>query len=179
MTTTEPTQTQATADHGDVMFAKPQAEHRWLQRLVGEWTYEIEASMGPEGPVERSTGTESVRSLGELWVLAEGRGEMPGRHAATTLMTLSYDAERGHFVGTFIASMMTYRWVYTGTLDAEGRVLTLEADGPSMTGNGGLAKYRDIIEIKSDDHRVMSSHVLGDDGTWHPFMTMTLRRQKR
>jgi Protein of unknown function (DUF1579) len=41
-----------------------------------------------------------VRSLGGLWILAEGQGEMPGCGAATTVLTLGYDpqkqAVRGH-----------------------------------------------------------------------------------
>ena len=28
------------------MKTEPQKEHQWLQKLVGEWTYESECSMG-------------------------------------------------------------------------------------------------------------------------------------
>lgn len=58
--------------------AEPQKEHRWLQKLVGEWTFEGEAPMGPDKPPEKFKGTERVRSLGDLWFVAEGQGEMPG-----------------------------------------------------------------------------------------------------
>ncbi|MDV2992493.1 MAG: hypothetical protein N4J56_002147 [Chroococcidiopsis sp. SAG 2025] len=44
------------------MNTEPQKEHLWLQKLVGEWTYEIEVKMGADRPAEKSTGTESVRS---------------------------------------------------------------------------------------------------------------------
>ena len=60
------------------MNTEPQKEHGWLQKLVGEWTSEAEATMEPGKPPETFRGTESVRSLGGLWVLAEGQGEMPG-----------------------------------------------------------------------------------------------------
>ena len=59
------------------MKTEPQKEHQWLQKLVGEWTYEGEATMEPGEPPAKMTGTESVRSLGGLWILAEGQGEMP------------------------------------------------------------------------------------------------------
>lgn len=42
------------------MPVQPQKEHQWLQKLVGEWTYESEALMGPDQPPVKSTGTETV-----------------------------------------------------------------------------------------------------------------------
>jgi hypothetical protein len=103
----ETTQTQQES----MMHAEPQKEHQWLQKLVGEWTYETEALMGPDQPPEKSTGTERVRSLGELWILAEGQGGMPGCGAVTTMMILGYDPQKQRYVGTWVGSMMTYLWM--------------------------------------------------------------------
>ena len=160
------------------MKIEPQKEHQWLQKLVGEWTFESDCSMGPGKPSEKFKGTESVRSLGGLWILAEGQGEMPGGGAMTTMMTLGYDPQKKRYVGTFVASMMTHLWVYDGALDAAERVLTLDTEGPDMAADGKMAKYKDVIEWKSDDHRVMTSHMLGDDGKWRGFMTANYRRVK-
>ena len=158
------------------MKAEPQKEHAWLQKFVGEWTFENECVMGPGQPPIKGTGTESVRSLGGLWVMGEGRGEMPDGGPATSIITLGYDPQKQRFVGTFVASMMTYLWLYDGALDSSGKVLTLDAEGPSFAGNDQMAKYQDIIEVVSDDHRVLRSQMLGDDGNWHPFMTAHYRR---
>lgn len=160
-----------------MMKAEPQEEHRWLHRLVGEWTVEGEGTMGPDQPSEKSTGTESVRSLGGLWILAEGQGMMPGGGAATTLMTLGYDPRTKRYVGTWIGSMMTHLWVYDGELDAAEKELTLYAEGPSFETEGKMARYKDVIELESDDHRLLRSHVLSDDGDWHHFMTASYRRK--
>lgn len=153
------------------MPVQPQKEHQWLQKLIGEWTYETEAMMGLDQPPVKSTGTEIVRSLGELWILAEGQGEMPGCGTATTLMTLGYDPQKRSYVGTWVGSMMTYLWVYDGELDAGETVLTLNSNGPVMTGEEKLGKYKDAIEFKSDNHRILTSHMLRDDGQWQHFMT--------
>ena len=153
-------------------------EHEWLQKLVGRWTSEAEMAMGPGKPSEKSRGSETVRSLGGLWVLAEGEGEMPGGGNATMLMTLGYDPKRKRYVGTWVGSMMTHMWIYDGSLDTARKVLTLESDGPSFAGEGKMAKYRDVIELESDDLRTLTSHVLGDNGEWSRFMTATYRRQK-
>ena len=50
-------------------------------------------------------------------------------------------------------------------------------EGPSMAGDGKMSKYQDIIELKSDDHRILASQVLGDDGKWNPVMTVHYRRR--
>ena len=160
------------------MNTAPQKEHGWLQQLVGEWTSEAEATMEPGKLPETFRGTESARSLGGLWILAEGQGDMPGGGAATMLMTLGYDPNTKRYVGTWIGSMMPHLWVYDGVLDATERALTLEAEGPHMTDQTRMTRYRDVIEFKSADHRVLTSHVLGDDGAWHQFMTANYRRQR-
>jgi hypothetical protein len=160
------------------MMSEPQQEHQWLQKLVGEWTYEVEATMKPGQPPTKFTGSETVRSLGGLWILAEGQGEMPGCGPATTMLTLGYDPQTQRFVGTWIGSMMTHLWVYNGELEAAGKVLTLHAEGPHMTDAGKAAQYKDVVEFASDDHRVLTSHMLGDDGEWHGFMSAHYRRQK-
>lgn len=158
----------------------PQKQHRWLQQLVGSW--EIDPAAAPEGQPETPSGTETVRKLGELWVLAEGAGAMPGGEPASSLMTLGYDPRTGRFVGSWIGSMMTHLWVYDGELDAAGRTLTLAADGPDMSdgdmsGAGKpLVPYRDAIELVSPDHRVLRSYSRGEDGGWQQFMELHYRR---
>ena len=157
---------------------EPQAEHKWLQKLVGEWTMEGECSMGPDQATMKSTGTESVRSIGELWTMGEGRGEMPDGAPALTFMTLGYDPAQKRFVGTFVGSMMTHMWIYNGSLDASGKVLTLDTEGPDFSGGTGMVAYQDIIEFKSDDHRVLSSQLRDKDGNWQKFMSANYYRKK-
>jgi len=160
------------------MKVEPRPEHAWLQRIVGEWTFESECQMGPDQPAMKSSGTETVRGIGGLWVQGEGRGEMPGGGPATMIVTLGYDPRKERFVGTFVGSMMTHLWVYERSLDASGGVLTLDTEGPNFGPGGGMARYQDIVEIRDDDHRVLRSRMLGQDGEWRDFMTAHYRRKR-
>lgn len=169
---------EATETQHEMPMAEPQKEHHWLKRLVGEWTYESEAPAESGAPPMKATGVERVRSVGDLWFIMEGTGEMPGGGDMTMVMTLGYDPDRQRFVGTWVGSMMTHMWVYSGELDEAERVLTLHTEGPSMTAKGQTAQYREIIEFKTDDHRVFTSEMLGDDGSWVPMMTASSRRRK-
>jgi hypothetical protein len=158
---------------------QPTAEHKWLQQLVGEWTGEMECSMGPDQPTMTHKGTETVTSLGGLWTLGAGKGDMPDGSDGYTLMTLGYDPKRKKFVGSFVGSMMTNQWIYEGTLDAAGKVLTLDTMGPDFSGGSeGLVPYQDLIEFITPDHRTLSSQTKGPDGQWVKFMTGHYHRKK-
>jgi hypothetical protein len=159
------------------MQAEPLAEHDWLQKLAGEWLYETEAQMEPGKPIEKFDGRESVRSLGGLWILAEGQGEMPGGGTATMILTLGYDPQKKRYVGTWVGSMMTHLWVYDGELSADGKTLALDSEGPDMTVEGKMARYRDVIGIESVNQRTLTSHIRGEDGTWQVIMTARYRRK--
>lgn len=156
---------------------KASKEHQWLQRMVGEWTYEAESEAAPGQAPIRDTGTETVRSLGGMWTVGEARSDA-GKSETASIITLGYDSAKGRVVGSFVASMMDNLWIYEGSLDEAGRVLTMDTEGPSFTEEGKTARYRDSIEIVSDDHRVMTSRYQTADGGWHPFMTMHYQRAK-
>ena|SRR5687768_11737983 len=156
----------------DAMFAKPQKEHEWLQKFVGEWTSEMEAKM-PDGKDSNATGSETARSLDGLWVVCEGTGAMPDGASATMILTVGFDPKKG-YVGTWVGSMMTHLWVYKGTL--EGNKLTLEAEGPSLDGQG-TALYHDIHEFIDDSHRTLRSEMKGADGNWTEFMVVHYHRK--
>jgi hypothetical protein len=157
-----------------VEHAKPLEEHIWLEKLVGDWTYESEASMGPDQPPMKSSGTERFRTLGGLWYVGEAQGGMPGGGGCTMIITVGYDPQKKRYVGSFIGSMMTNFWVYSGFV--EENTLHLESEGPSFSGDGTMALYRDSIEFVSENHRVLRSGVQLPDGSWNIFMTSHYRR---
>jgi hypothetical protein len=149
----------------------PEKEHKWLQRFLGEWIAE-----GEDG-----IGTETGRAMGDVWIVVEGSGGMPGGDDSitqVTQLTLGYDPTRKRFVGSWVGSMMAYQWVYDGELDAAGNVLTLNCEGPAFDGSGKMMPYRDVHEFVSDDHRQLKAYTQNEDGTWNHFMTTDYRRKK-
>ena len=158
--------------------AQPTEQHRWLHQLVGQWTATAEASMGPGLPSMKMESSETVRSIGGLWIQGEGAATMNGK-PFTWVVTLGYDEAKKAFVGNWIDTMATHMWVYRGTLDEAKKVLTLEAEGPSFTDPTKSAKYRDVIELKDKDHRTWTSSFLGDDGKWTSFMTAHFQRKQK
>ncbi len=162
----------------------PGEHHKWLQKLVGNWTVEMEMTgEGMEGM--KATGTDSVRSLrgdaGETgrWVIGELKTEMPGMGTMNAILTLGYNSETGKYQGTWVDSMTDHMWVYVGTLDDAKKTLTLEAEGPNMADPASKekVKYHDVIEFKSDDHRTLTSSAYMD-GKWVQFLTANYRRVK-
>ena len=160
-----------------MMNPEPHAMHRWLQQLVGDWTSTSGCETAPDQPDGPSLGAEHVRALGQLWVILEGTGTLPGGGEARMQMTLGYDPETNGFLGTWVGSMMTHIWVYRGTLDDDQKVLTLETEGPSFKGDGKTARYRDVITLVSANERTLTSFGLQPDGSWSQMMQATYRRK--
>lgn len=156
---------------------EPQKEHAWLQQLVGEWTSEVEIFMEPGQSPITSTGTETVRSLGGFWIVAENQGEFGGQ-PFTGIQTLGYDVPTQQYVGTWVDSMSGYLWKYEGKLDKTGKILTLETEGPCPQAPGEISQFKEVIKINNPDHYVFSSSIRGEDGEWTRALTINYRRKK-
>src|SRR5690606_23176269 len=149
--------------------------HEFLRRFVGEWTMESQADCGPEMGVVKTHGTDSGRMLGDLWIICEGGGTMPGGGEGQNLMVVGFDTVKNKFVGNWIGSMMTMQWVYEGELDDSGK-LSLHSEGPSMEKEGEYGQYKDVFEFLSDDHRTLTSF-WQKDGEWVQFMQAHYRKK--
>lgn len=148
----------------------------FLRRLAGEWSVVAEAFPGPGQEPVRTESREVARMLGGTWLVAESTGSAADGDSTTSILTLGYDAHEERFVGTFISSRQTHLWSYVGELDDSGTTLTLETEGPILGDPTRTTRYRDVIEIIDDDHRVMRSMILGPDGEWFRFARAEYRR---
>ncbi len=163
------------------MHDKPTAEHKWLEKLLGEWTFE---HRGPGGPGEPEKvfggGKETFRSLNGMWFVGESTMPMPDEIGGEGQMviTLGYDIAKKTYVGSWVGSMMSRMWTYEGTIDPTGRILTLESEGPVFEDPSKTTLYRDIIEFTATGDRLFRSTMQGPDGNWVTFMSATYKRMK-
>ncbi len=161
---------------------EPRPEHRLLLGMVGTWDYQSECQMGPDQAPMTQTGVETVKALGEIWIVSEWVTRDPQLGDHSSLMTLGFDSAQGRFVGSFHSSMLPFLWVYNGALDpkasAEGRQrLVLDTMGPDFSGAGGMAPYQDVFEFVDQQTRTLTSQSRDQNGEWSPFMRTTFRRR--
>lgn len=160
-----------------MQIPEPTSEHQFLLQLVGDWDFECEYSMGPDQPSMVSKGHQTTRALGSLWTLGEMESPTPGDTPMRSLMTVGYDPARQLFVGSFVASCMTHQWLYEGSLDADRKLLTLNAEGPSFADDGTMTMYQDMIEVIDENSYILSSQYRNSAGAWVPFMRSQYRRR--
>jgi hypothetical protein len=157
------------------MGTKPLPEHAWLNKMVGEWKTETEMMM-PDGSTARASGTESIKNLGGLWAYAEGHGEMPGGGPFTYYAGLGYDVSFKEYRGFRIMSASSHLWKYKGTLSSDGKVMTLDCEGPNMFKDGETALYKDVFELVDGNHMTLTSSGQDENGNWMQFMKASYTR---
>ncbi len=152
-------------------------EQKWLKQLVGTWDTEWKITMQPNQPPEAASGTDSVRTLGDHWIIAEAKTTMMGA-PYNGMLSLGYDPKNKQFIGTWIDSFGCQLWVYKGTLNEVGDTLTLETKGPSPLAPDKTVLYREVIRMTGKDRRTFTSSIETDEGAWKKLLTVEYRRKK-
>ena len=84
------------------------------------------------------------------------------------------ETARGHEIVRGLGEL----WVVCGAKGCLPGGARADTQGPSITAPDTLAHYRDIIEWLDDDHRVLTSQLLGRDGRWTPMMISHYHRTR-
>jgi hypothetical protein len=153
----------------------PGKMHEWIAKGAGEWDCTVKMMM-PEQPVQESKGKMSVK------MVFDGRFShgsfssdfmgMPFQGVAT----LGYNNVTQKFEGTWIDSMSTGTMFMTGTLDAEGKSLTLIGEfADPMTKK--MIQQRNVSTFKGDNQMV-DEFYHKKDGKEAKVMEITYTRSK-
>ena len=90
-----------TGQHKPNAPSKPEKEHQWLHRFVGEWETAAEGTAGPGQPGPFTCqGKTTSRMLGGLWLVSETQNDVGGT-TINAIQTIGYDPETKKYVGTF------------------------------------------------------------------------------
>ncbi len=157
--------------------SQPTDEHKFLQRFVGEWDVESEGSGGEGQPPIKGKAMMKSTMLGSLWLVNSSEMEVAG-FAMQSIQMIGYDPKKEKYVGIWADSMINHMWQYEGTVDDSGNKLTLDAEGPSMTGGDDMVKYQDIYEFADDDTIIATSRMQDAEGNWVEIMKGKANRRK-
>ena len=154
-------------------------EQALLQFLVGTWTYEFATAATSEYPGVTATGTETVRRIGETWVLIENQGVSSDKSASHSVTTLGVSVETGRFIGTVAGTAVpSTLFIYDGGIGAQGSAIHLETTGPAITPGNRTDRYRDVMQFLGADARETIAQLLDKDGEWVEFMRTRYRRAR-
>lgn len=156
----------------------PGEAHRLLEQFVGSWDVEAKVWMkGPKSEPNVSKGTAEYKmALGGRYLQQEFAGEMMGQPMNGVGYT-GYDNFRKKYVSWWIDNMGTTMTMMEGSMDREGKTLTMtgKIDDPS-TGEKDK-KVKNVTRVVDKDKHVFESYDLTAYGDKHPVMVITYTRR--
>lgn len=147
----------------------------WLKQFEGNWAVLSTSKAVGSHPAMTTKGNIESKPLGKSWIVNEHSGDLGGM-TFNAVQTITYDTDTKQFSGSWIDSISSFKWKYSGNLSETGKRLILNAEGPDWTSPDKMRQYRDIYEFKSTNEIAGSSEMLNDDGEWESFMTSTITR---
>lgn len=153
-----------------------QTEHQLLKRFEGGWNFEkLTVPSDNSKPEKLGSGEINGEMLGELFVVCRWTGVVYGADFAA-VQTFGFDVEKNEYSGTWIDSIMNYRWQFHGPFDPKTNELTVVASGPDP--NGATTQFRERYHFQSADSIKIVAEMLQDE-KWVAFMTTELTRMHR
>jgi len=102
----------------------PGPEHEFIRRKVGVWDIACEYFFDPSAEPLRAEGEDVVEALGEFWVVARAKFELPGLTLHGQAAT-GFDPVEGVYRSTWIDSATPFLYTFEGEFDAERGLLEM------------------------------------------------------
>lgn len=152
----------------------PNAEHKWMAELNGDWTYEQTTWMDPtKGPEVSQGKATKTMTLGGRYLRETFSGTsmgMPFQGESTT----AYNTITGKYYTSWIDNMGT--GFMTGEGTREGNTLNIASEAPAMDGKT-MDKFRSVMEIVSKDQHNFVMYMYDKDGKEMKFMEIVYTRK--
>jgi len=157
-------------------YTTPGAEHRLLERFVGEWEARTSVVMGEQRVASRGTASFAWKEEGR-WLESSWSGELAGQQVRAHGW-LGYDLFKMSYVWTGITSYDTAMNHAEGDLSRDGRSLVLYGTlDEYLTGeHDKMVKY--AYRFVSDDEIVLEVHDLPIGETGAQVMELRFTRKE-
>jgi len=159
---------------------QPGPMHEWMSKHAGEWDMTVKSYHSPGGEPEVSKMTcSSSMAMNGRFLIEKVSGEINMGGATMPfngVSTLGYDNFQKKFVSTWYDDMSTGMMFEMGTVDATGKVLTMEGENWNMH-TQSMAKSKSVTTIVDDKTRTMEMWAPGPDGKMAKQMEITYTRK--
>ena len=159
-------------------FMTPTDAHKKLEYFVGTWDMTTEAWMaGPNQPPETSKGTATYSMiLGGRYLQENVSGEMM-KMPFNGIGITGYDNFKKKYFGTWIDDMGTSVATMEGTIDPDGKVITLwgKMDEPATGEKNKTVKY--VYKIVDNNTHLFEIYDVTSHGEKYPTMRVTYKRK--
>ena len=175
MKTANPIDPQAMAE-AYAKLATPGEQHKQLASLAGSWTTKTKEWMEPDkSPVETTGSAEMKMLLGRRFLQQELTGQMMQKPFSGIVIT-AYDNLLKRYVMTWMSTMGTGIFMMEGTLDSDGKTITLEGQHAEV--GGGYMKHRAIWKIVDNNTQTFDMYGVHHGGKEWKMMEMTYSRKQ-
>lgn len=156
----------------DFQMPTPAPEMDYLKKDLGSWDCTVKFWTEPNAEPLIDKATETNRMMGGFWMLSNFEGKVGGMdfkgHG-----TYGFDAEKKHYVGTWMDSLTPFAMQMTGKVDKATETITYTGEGPGMDGK---LHTHTLATCYKDGKRVMTMHV-ETDGKKNKLMEITYTKK--
>jgi hypothetical protein len=156
----------------------PTREHKEMAREVGVWDAEASLRVSPDAGPVTSKGVETVKMMGEFWLVSTFEGEMMGQPFRGQGQT-TYDPLKKKYVGTWIDTMAPTLNTLEGDYDVKTHTLTMMMTGVDPMTSKPM-KWKTVTRYESDDAKTFEMYLPaeGQEGQWWKTFEIKYKRRK-